>query len=85
MPRQNLLPATSYFRSRICTGTMLRSGCFFRRVVCEPSDGEMVTTLSVSVLAENSSHRRRGAHAGNPDERPAAQSAERCRPPPAHR
>ena len=31
------------------------------------------------------SHRRRGAHAGNPDERPAAQSAERCRPPPAHR
>ena len=54
MPRQNLLPATSYFRSRICTGTMLRSGCFFRRVVCEPSDGEMVTTLSVSVLAENS-------------------------------
>ena len=31
------------------------------------------------------SHRRRGAHAGNPDERPADQSAERCRPPPAHR
>ena len=31
------------------------------------------------------SHRRRGAHAGTPDARPADQSAERCRPPPAHR
>ena len=54
MPRQNVLPETSYFRSLIFKGIMVRSGCLFWMFVFEPPAGEMVTTLSVAWLAKKS-------------------------------